>query len=110
MARDRGITTTQTWDDYQRGLDYLRRRNYFDDMDKANRFYVGDQWYGLQAGAETPPMFNFIKPTVKYKASVVSQNDLEIVYNPMDVTARNGSCMTQHAMRSTSSRRRPGSG
>lgn len=86
MARDREITTTQTWDDYQRGLDYLRRRNYFDDMDKANRFYVGDQWYGLQAGAETPPMFNFIKPTVKYKASVVGQNDLEIVYNPMDVT------------------------
>lgn len=86
MARDREITTTQTWDDYQRGLDYLRRRNYFDDMDKANRFYVGDQWYGLQAGAETPPMFNFIKPTVKYKASVVSQHDLEIVYNPMDVT------------------------
>jgi len=110
MARDRGITTTQTWDDYQRGLDYLRRRNYFDDMDKANRFYVGDQWYGLQAGAETPPMFNFIKPTVKYKASVVSQNDLEIVYNPMDVTGAERELYDAHAMRSTSSRRRPGSG
>lgn len=86
MAKKREFTTTQTWDDYQRGLDYLRRRNYFDDMDKANRFYIGDQWYGLQAGDETPPMFNFIRPVVKYKASVVGQNDLEIVYNPMDAT------------------------
>ena len=54
MAKKREFTTTQTWDDYQRGLDYLRRRKYFDDMDKANRFYIGDQWYGLQAGGSAP--------------------------------------------------------
>ena len=50
MARDREITTTQTWDDYQRGLDYLRRRNYFDDMDKANRFYVATNGTACKRG------------------------------------------------------------
>ena len=79
--------TTNTWDDYQRGIDYLTQKGLFLDTDQAFQFYNGNQWDGIQAGGEYLPVFNIIKPIVKYKVSVVAQNAMEIVYRPMNVFA-----------------------
>lgn len=77
--------TTGTWDDYQRGIDYLSSKDIFNETDKAFRFFNGDQWDGIQAGGEYLPVFNIIKPIVKYKTAVVGQNAMEIVYRPVNV-------------------------
>ena len=73
---------TDIWEQYRSGVDYLTSRQYFDKSDRAFRFYNGDQWYGVEAGEEYLPVYNFVKPVVKYKTSVVCANAMEIVYSP----------------------------
>lgn len=76
---------TKAWERYQRGIAHLNKFGIIRDTEQAYRFYYGDQWYGVQAGNESLPIFNIIKPIVQYKVAVVGQNSLEIVYRPTGV-------------------------
>lgn len=75
--------TTEIWDLYQKGIDYIHKINLVSETDEAHRMYSGDQWYGLQSGNEKMPQYNFIKGIVKYKVAVVSQNTMSAVYSNM---------------------------
>ncbi len=75
---------TLAWDRYQRGISHLRMFGTITDTEQAYRFFNGDQWYGVQAGDTSLPVFNVIKPIVQYKVSVVGQNSMEMVYRPQD--------------------------
>lgn len=77
------IETTEIWDLYQQGIDYIQKINLVSETDEAHRMYSGDQWYGLQSGSEKMPMHNFIKGTVKYKVAMVAQNTMSAVYSNM---------------------------
>lgn len=73
---------TLAWERYRRGMAHLNKFGIITETEQAYRFYEGDQWYGVQAGNESLPVFNIIKPIVQYKVAVVGQNSLEIVYRP----------------------------
>lgn len=73
---------TKAWGRYQKGIAYLNQFGIIKDTEQAYRFFDGDQWYGVQSGGESLPVFNVIKPIVQYKVAVVGQNALEIVYRP----------------------------
>jgi len=75
--------TTEIWDLYQKGIDYIHKISLISETDEAHRMYSGDQWYGLQSGNEKMPMYNFIKGIVKYKVAVVAQNTMSAVYSNM---------------------------
>jgi len=75
--------TTEIWDLYQKGIDYIHKINLVSETDEAHRMYSGDQWYGLESGGEKMPMYNFIKGIVKYKVAVVAQNTMSAVYSSM---------------------------
>lgn len=75
---------TEIWRKYERGIDYHRQIRLLDRTDKNHRFYLGDQWYGANTGGETLPIFNFIKPIVKYKVATVSQNTMTANYSPIE--------------------------
>lgn len=77
------IETTEIWDLYQQGIDYIHKINLVNETDEAHRMYSGDQWHGLQSGNEKMPMHNFIKGTVKYKVAMVAQNTMSAVYSNM---------------------------
>lgn len=82
--RSQNVNTdcTDIWSQYRSGVDYLTSRQYFEKSDRAFRFYNGNQWYGVEAGDEYLPVYNIVKPVVKYKTSVVCANAMEIVYSP----------------------------
>lgn len=75
--------TTEIWDLYQKGIDYLNKISLVSETDEAHRMCSGDQWYGLQSGNEKMPMYNFIKGIVRYKVAVVAQNTMSAVYSNM---------------------------
>jgi len=79
--------TTEIWDLYQKGIDYIHKINLVTETDEAHRMYAGEQWYGLQSGNEKMPMFNFIKGVVKYKVAMVAQNTMSAVYSNMGQTS-----------------------
>ena len=73
---------TDIWRKYLRSRDYLDQKGLVRRTDECWRFYLGDQWHGLESGGERLPMINFIKPIVRYKTAVVSQNSMTAVYSP----------------------------
>ena len=68
------IKNTDIWEDYERGLNYMRMRNVFSDTDLNYRMYNGDQWYGLKVDGIEPVQYNFIETIVNYKTSTINEN------------------------------------
>ncbi len=73
---------TKVWVEYQRGVMFNRSHNLYTDTEKNYNFYHGNQWEGAKLGDIQPVVFNIIKPIVKYKLGVITQNRYEIVFNP----------------------------
>lgn len=74
------METTSIWVKYQKGKDFINKKALIQSTQKNWNFYLGNQWEGLQSGGEKMPMFNFIKPVVKYKVAVISQNKMAARY------------------------------
>ena len=68
------IKNTDLWEDYERGLNYMRMRNVFADTDLNYRMYNGDQWYGLKVDGIEPVQYNIIETIVNYKTSTINEN------------------------------------
>ena len=72
---------TKYWKRYEKGIDYINKKNLIVETNKNWNFYAGRQWEGLQSGGVDLPFLNFIKPTIKHKVSTVSQNDMVANYS-----------------------------
>lgn len=70
------------WALYRKGVEHHNLLNLYEQTERAYRFYEGDQWYGLESGGEELPFYNFIRPVVNYRSSMVSMNNMTVVYNP----------------------------
>lgn len=75
---------THIWRKYEKGVEYIHKIDLVARTDKAHYFYAGDQWRGLASGGEKLPLFNFIKPIIKYKVSTVAQNSMTAVYSSLE--------------------------
>ncbi|WP_302826157.1 hypothetical protein [Anaerofustis stercorihominis] len=73
---------TDEWTLYEKGKDFLSRKNIYSDTDKVYRFFNGNQWQGLESGVISPITYNIIKPIVKYKIGVINGNGYSIVFSP----------------------------
>lgn len=69
------------WRRYERGIDYIRKKNLITRTNRNWNFFAGRQWEGLQSGGVELPFLNFIKPTIKHKVSTVSQNNMVANYS-----------------------------
>lgn len=74
---------------YQKCKQYIDEKGLIEKTKKMHRFYLGDQWYGLETGGETLPMYNIVKPTLKYKISTVCQNKMSATYSDMQALDEN---------------------
>ena len=77
-------TATHIWEKYRKGVDHHNRLNLYSNTEKAFRFFEGDQWHGVTNSDELP-VYNFIAPTVEYKAAMVSLQQMQIVYTPHEI-------------------------
>lgn len=82
------IRETETWQLYQKGLDYLRQHNVFSDTDKNYRFYNGNQWEGAKIDGIEQAQYNFIETIVNYKTSTINQNLWAINYSSENFETR----------------------
>lgn len=95
---------TDEWVLYQRGVDYKNRIGLYQTSQDNNRFFQGDQWQGVESEGLPTPVFNIIKPVIRYKISTIMQNDTKIIYSCGNTQAENyeeleqfASLLTQHA-------------
>ncbi len=72
---------TTAWQQYQRGIEFKRKIDYYNTIDENYRYFQGDQWGDTQSEGLPTPVFNIIKPVVLYKVSTIMQNETKIMYN-----------------------------
>ena len=81
---EKEFKTTNTWDLYEIGKNYNRRLGMYAEGKENYDYYHGRQWEGLhkpKSQAE-PVTLKIVKPIIKYKSTIVKQNNYEFVFNP----------------------------
>ncbi len=72
---------TNEWDLYQKGIEYKTLLGLYKTVEENNRFFQGDQWHGVKSEGLPTPVFNVIKPVLRYKISTLMQNNLKLIYS-----------------------------
>lgn len=73
--KKRNSDDTLTWQQYQDGIDYNTQISLYENVNKNERFYAGDQWRGVVANGLPTPVFNIFKRIINYFiAAIMSQN------------------------------------
>lgn len=78
------LEPTFYWKRFERGKDYLIKKNLINETNKNWNFYVGNQWADVQSGGEDLPSLQFIEGVIKYKVSTVSQNNMVAKFSDME--------------------------
>lgn len=68
------LKTTEVWQLYEHGKNYLRMMNVFSDTDRNYQFYNGDQWEGAKIDGIEKVQYNFIETIVDYKLGKINAN------------------------------------
>ena len=68
------LKTTEIWELYEKGKNYLRQLKVFSDTDLNYRMYGGNQWEGAKIEGIEQAQYNFIETIVNYKVSTINQN------------------------------------
>lgn len=77
------LEKTETWQIYEKSVDFLQKLNLYGNTDSFNKFYIGDQWNGLKLSNSVEPVcLNIIQQIVKQKISTVTENLFAINYSP----------------------------
>lgn len=79
------IKETGVWVLYNKSVDFAKKHGVYEEVDRNNKFYNGNQWDGLIVEGIEPVVYNFIKPIVNYKTSKLTQNLRAINYNATNV-------------------------
>lgn len=82
-------TYTKIWLKYQKCKDYMDKKGLVSKTNECWNFYIGKQWEGCETGGERLPVMNFIKPVIKYKTAIVSQNSMVANYSDIENRVEN---------------------
>ncbi len=79
-----GIFISQTlhsaWQEYEAGKEYKRRIGLYETVRKNERFYRGDQWYGIQTDLPHP-VFNIVRRITDYLVGSVLSGNITVQYS-----------------------------
>lgn len=78
------IDSTFVWKRYERGRDYVYKKNLIAETNKNWNFFLGNQWEGVESGSEDLPSYPFIEGVIKYKVSTVSQNNMVAKFSDLE--------------------------
>lgn len=78
---EKELKETETWQLFEKGRDYLRLMNVYNDTDRNYQFYNGNQWEGAKIDGIEPVQYNFIETIVDYKLGKINANEWGIVFS-----------------------------
>ena len=79
----------EIFQEYEDGKLFNQSRDLYSNVEKNQRFYLGDQWYGVNAPDLTKPVFNILKRVCSYYTAMLASDEVGINIAPMDETTEN---------------------
>ncbi len=76
---------TDEWREYQTGLDYLNRINYYNKTDLNWRFYNNDQWFGIKTNGLSKWTFNICESAINYFIAFLISQKIKLQYTAENI-------------------------
>lgn len=74
------MEATKTWQQYEQGIDYKTRIGLYNLVNVNERFFHGDQWFGIPHDGLPTPVLNFIERVVGWKSAAVSDRRTSMMF------------------------------
>ena len=71
---------TEIYRQYEMGRAYKSRINLYNDVDLNERYYAGDQWYGVQSNGLPLPVLNFIRRVGNFLVASIQSRTTSMVF------------------------------
>ncbi|MBR5427705.1 MAG: hypothetical protein IK118_05105, partial [Clostridia bacterium] len=72
---------------FEEGRDYNRRIGLYENVNRNERFYRGDQWHGVTANGLPTPVFNVFKRVINYFTSTLMNQNIRLKFSADGVEA-----------------------
>ena len=72
----------ELWDAYEKGRDWKSNIDLYETVEENERFYVGDQWHGLNAPNIIKPVLNHLKRVVSMLVAKIAADDIAAKITP----------------------------
>lgn len=78
----------EIYKEYIKDKAYKQSLGLSDNVELFNKFYHGDQWDGVNAPDLQKPVFNILKPAIKYYVSMIVSDDIGVSVDDFDDTGQ----------------------
>lgn len=75
------MNADEVWTCFQRGLNYKSGMGLYETVHRNERFFVGDQWAGVNVPDLPKPVVNFIKRACQQKIAEVNANPVRVSFS-----------------------------
>ena len=72
---------TEAWLQYEQGVNYKTRIGLYDEVNKNERNYAGDQWAGIPHKGLPTPVINVLKSGTGWKIAAVSERQIKLMFS-----------------------------
>lgn len=71
---------------HEKGVRFKNGINLFEEVENNERFYIGDQWHGIETNGNPAPVYNFLKRVTLFQVAKVCSDSFSIQAQPLSVT------------------------
>lgn len=77
----------EIYQEYERGQSFNEAIDLYQNVRKNERFFIGNQWEGLNAPDLPKPVMNILKRVVSYFVAMLSSDDIAVSFTPVNPDA-----------------------
>ena len=70
---------------YSKGIQFNQGIGLYDTVENNEKFFIGDQWHGIDTGGNPAPVFNFLKRVTLFQVAKITSDNFSIQTSPMAV-------------------------
>ena len=71
---------------YDRGVRFNSGIDLYETVENSERFFIGDQWHGVETNGNPAPVYNFLKRVVLFQVAKVCSESFAMQVEPLAVT------------------------
>ena len=86
MTRNKKPTAESVWKKYNRGVEFKQQLGLYDTVQENERFFIGQQWDGVQANGLPTPVFNFMKRVTMFQVATITSDNIAARVTPLVAT------------------------
>lgn len=85
--KDMKLTPDAVYKKYDKGVTFNTKINLYDNVEKYENFFIGNQWVGVESNGLPQPVFNFLKRVTLFQIATISSDNITMQATPLASTS-----------------------